>query len=81
MTCTVNRDLETIVAAESAGKATTCVYWGISDMYRNVHFGMFRTRRAPEYDAQAALIAGRGTIGWHDRYERETWGCCAEPTS
>ena len=74
--CAVNPDIETIVAAKSAGKATTCVYWSISDMYRNVHYGMFKTRRAPEHDAAAAAIEGRATIGWVDRHERTAWGCC-----
>lgn len=74
--CTVNPDVETIVAAASAGKAATQVYWDISDMYRDVHYGMFKTRRAPEFDAAAATIEGRAVIGWRDRYERQAWGCC-----
>lgn len=81
VTCRVNPDVETIVAAASAGKATTCVYWNLSDMYRDVHYGMFRTRRAPEFDAIAAPIEGRAVIGWRDRYERESWGCREEAPS
>ncbi len=76
--CAVNPDIETIVAAANAGKATTVVYWNISDMYRDVHYGQFKTRRAPEFDDIAAPIEGRAVIGWHDRYERESWGCCKE---
>jgi hypothetical protein len=50
-------------------------------MYRDVHFGQFKTRRAPEFDAAAAPIEGRAVIGWHDRYERESWGCCKKEAS
>jgi hypothetical protein len=74
--CTVDPYYETIVAASSAGKATTCVWWRISDMYRDVHFGQFQTRRAPEFDTEAAPIAGRAVIGWRDKPTRDAWGCC-----
>lgn len=75
--CSVNPDVETIVAAVSAGKATACAYANISDMYRDVHFGQFKTRRAPEFDKDAAATCGRAVIGWHDRaLKRESWGCC-----
>jgi hypothetical protein len=79
--CSVCPDIETIVAAVSAGSATTAVYWGISDMYPDVHYGMFTTRRAPEFDALAAPIEGRAVIGWRDRHARAAWGCCESEAS
>lgn len=80
--------IHTIYAAPTRGRATYLCYLVIRDFctpYRidgeflgYAHLGQFRTVRAPEYDAVAAVQKRARNIGYHNTATNERGGCVPE---